>query len=417
MSHLPRIRILFVHQRSELGGAPGSLARLISELDHDRFEPHVFCPPGASAQVFREAGALVYEGPVAGFTHIWASFYEGRRWLLLGSELARLPWHVASFERTLRDGRFDLVHLNDSPLLPAAWLARRRRIPVVWHIRSAPAHWGKDRRSRLLGGAIARLADAIIAINGDVARLWDVPADIVPDPVDLGRFTPGDPAAARMGLGLSASGYVVGYVGFLYPSKGFAELIRAGALLRGRGIEASYLIVGGGVRAAPFFRTAIGRALTSLGLARDYEVEARRAVAELELGDSVRLMAYTNEVELVYQASDLVVAPSQGPELGLSMLEAAASGVPGVATGSRTGAGILLPGTTTLLTDGFGPAAIADAIAELLQDAPRRAAMGAAGRELAVRSFDPARHARLVEEIYDRVLAERAPGRSRRKRR
>jgi len=43
--------------------------------------------------------------------------------------------------------------------------------------------------------------------------------------------------------------------------------------------------------------------------------------------------------------------------------------------------------------------------------------MGAAGRELAVRSFDPARHARLVEEIYDRVLAERAPGRSRRKRR
>jgi len=417
MSHSSRIRILFVHQRSELGGAPGSLAQLISELDNGRFEAHVYCPPGPSARLFREAGGLVHEGPVASFTHIWASFYEGRRWLLLVSELARLPRHAASFERTLRDGRFDLVHLNDSPLLPAAWLARRRRVPVIWHLRSAPPHAGVDRRSRFMREAIFRLADASIAINGDVARLWGIAADVVPDPVNVDRFSPGDQAAARIRLGLPISGDVVGYVGFLYPSKGFVELIRAAALLRRRGIETRFIIAGGGVRDAKFFGSAGGRLLARLGLARDYEAEARRLVAELKLGDSVRLAPYTAEVEFVYHASDLVVAPSQGPELGLSMLEAAASGIAAVATGSRTGAGILQPGTTTLLADGFGPEAIADAIAELLQDAPRRAAMGAAGRELAVRTFDPARHARLVEEIYERVLADRASGRSPGKRR
>ncbi len=87
----PPIPVLFVHHRSELGGAPESLSYVIRELDRERFEPHVYCPPGPAADLFREAGAIVHTGAVAGFTHIWASTYRGRRWLLFGRELARLP--------------------------------------------------------------------------------------------------------------------------------------------------------------------------------------------------------------------------------------------------------------------------------------------------------------------------------------
>ena len=84
-------------------------------------------------------------GPVAGFTHIWASTYRGRRWLLFARELALLPQHVLRFRRTLRRNQFELVHFNDSPLIPAAWLARRERLPVVWHLRSALPDGGQDR--------------------------------------------------------------------------------------------------------------------------------------------------------------------------------------------------------------------------------------------------------------------------------
>src|ERR1051326_6542497 len=140
--------ILFVHHRAELGGAPESLANLIRELDRDRFDPYVYCPPGPAASLFAGAGATVHTGPVAGFTHIWASTYRGRRWLLLGRELARLPVHAFELKRVLRTHRFDLVHLHDSPMIPAAWLARRMRIPVVWHLRAAPPAGGHDRRSR-----------------------------------------------------------------------------------------------------------------------------------------------------------------------------------------------------------------------------------------------------------------------------
>src|SRR4051795_11662977 len=127
-------RVLFVHHRPELGGAPESLSYLIRPPARGPLEPHVYCPPGPAAAVFRRAGAVVHTGTVAGFTHIWASTYRGRRWLLFARELARLPVHIVELRRVLREHRFDVVHLNDSPMIPAAWLAHRARIPVVWHL-------------------------------------------------------------------------------------------------------------------------------------------------------------------------------------------------------------------------------------------------------------------------------------------
>jgi glycosyltransferase involved in cell wall biosynthesis len=158
----------------------------------------------------------------------------------------------------------------------------------VWHLRSAPPNHGADWRSRLIRRALVRFSDVTIAINEDVAALWDVPAEIVPDPVELHRFSPGNQTAARAQLRVPAHGHIVAYIGFLYPVKGYREVIHAAALVRDRGIDATYLIVGGGVRPPAFFFTLSGRTLRLLGLARDYETEARQLIAELDLGAQVR---------------------------------------------------------------------------------------------------------------------------------
>jgi glycosyltransferase involved in cell wall biosynthesis len=399
-----------VHHRSELGGAPTSLSYVIRNLDRDRFEPHVYCPPGAAADLFREAGATVHEGTVASFTHIWASTYRGRRWLLLLRELGRLPAHLFTFRRVLARNRFDVVHLNDSPMIPAAWLARRAGRPVVWHLRSAPPEHGRDRRSRLVRKTVLRLGDAVVAINHDVARLWDVPARIIPNSVEIDRFRPGDSREARAALDLPLDPPVVAYFGFLYPSKGFREFIRAASLMHERGIEATYVIVGGGVRSHEFFRTPLGVVLQLLDLARNYDAEARRLVESFDLGDSFRFVPFTRSTEELYRASDIVVAPSQGPEIGRPMLEGAASGVAVIGTGTGTGGGILEPGRTTVLTEDFLAETLAQAITELLDDPERRRVIGEAAREHAVQMFDPVRNARRIERLYDRLVPQ--PGRT-----
>ena len=404
MAARPRTPILLVHHRSELGGAPASLSYLIRELDTEEFEPHIYCPPGPAAELFREAGATVHTGPVAGFTHIWASTYRGRRWLLFVRELGLLPAHVLQFRRTLRRHRFELVHLNDSPLIPAAWVARRERLPVVWHLRSALPDGGRDRRSRMVRSAIRDLSTTSIAINHDVGDVFGVGSTIVANSVDLERFHPGDQQAAKAALGLPAERPVISYFGFIYPSKGFKEFIEAAARLRDRGIDASYLIVGGAVRGEEFFRTVVGRSLQLADLTRNYESEANQLVAELGLTDDVRFVPFTQDTANLYQASDVVVAPSRGPELGRPVIEAAASGVPVVASGSRTGGGVVVPGETGVLVDGFAVDALADAVEELLRDPERRARLGHAARLHAEESFDPARNARRIEDIYRSIV-------------
>jgi glycosyltransferase involved in cell wall biosynthesis len=407
----PRTPVLFVHHRSELGGAPASLSYLIRELDDTQFEPHIYCPPGPAAELFREAGAKVHTGAVAGFTHIWASTYRGRRWLLFGRELALLPKHVLQFRRALRRDRFEVVHFNDSPLIPAAWLARRAGLPVVWHLRSALPDGGRDRRSAFVRSAIRRLATTSIAINHDVGDVFGVGSTIVPNSVDLERFHPGDPESAKAALGLRPQRPVVSYFGFIYPSKGFREFIEAAALLRDRGFDASYLIVGGAVRGEEFFRTVVGRGLQLADLTRNYESEAKELVDELGLTDVVRFVPFTQDTANLYQASDVVVAPSQGPELGRPVIEAAASGVPVVASGSRTGGGVVVPQETGVLVDSFGVETLAEAVEELLGNPDRRRALGRAARHHAEQNFDPARNARRIEDIYRRIapVRERIP--------
>jgi glycosyltransferase involved in cell wall biosynthesis len=401
--------VLFVHHRSELGGAPASLSYLIRELDREKFEPHIYCPPGAAAELFSQAGASVHTGPVSSFTHIWASTYRGRRWLLFARELALLPPHVLRFRKTLRRNRFELVHFNDSPLIPAAWLARRRSMPVVWHLRSALPGGGTDGRSRFVRAAIRRLATTSIAINHDVESVFSVGATVVPNSVDLERFRPGDAEAAKRVLGLPDARPVVSYFGFIYPSKGFREFIKAAARLHDEGHDARYLIVGGAVRGEEFFRTVVGRGLQLADLTRDYETEAKRLVAELGLAEVLHFVPFTQDTAELYRASDVVVAPSQGPELGRPVIEAAASGVPVVASGSRTGGGVVVPGRTGVLVNDFDAETLAEAVAELLRDDERRRTLGRAARSHAEQNFDPAQNARRVEQIYRRI----APGRER----
>ena len=397
-------RILYVHHRPELGGSPTSLAHLIRRLDPDEFEAHVYCPPGPATELFRDAGATVHTGPVAGFTHVWASSYQGRRWLLFGREVVRLPHHLKSLGALMRREHFDLVHLNDSPLIPAGMLARRRGLPVVWHLRSALAHEGRDVRSGLVRSAIRRLANVSIAINEDIARVFDVGAHVVPNVVDLDEFRPDDPAKAKEALGLPPDVPTVAFVGFIYPLKGFREFIAAAKRIHDRGIAAQFLVVGGGVRGEDFYTTLTGRVLEWLGLAENYEREARDLVHQYGLQDVIRFVPFMQHTARVYQASDVVVAPSRGPELGRPLIEAAACGVPVVASGSATGGGILVPDQTGVLVHGFGVDTLGDELEGLLRDPERRRALGQAARLHAEARFDQRANAAEVQDIYRSLI-------------
>ena len=122
-------------------------------------------------------------------------------------------------------------------------------------------------------------------------------------------------------------------------------------------------------------------------------------------------LPYTSDTALIYSAIDVMTFPNQGVGLGRPVLEAEMFGRPVVASGSRDGGGVLVPGVTGLLLKDPTPSAIADALRSLINDPSQRAAMGAAGRAHALIHFDPVRNARLIEAMYASLIPTRARGR------
>jgi glycosyltransferase involved in cell wall biosynthesis len=400
-----RIPILYVHHRPQLGGAPSSLAQLIAQLD-PRFEPHVFCPEGPAAELFAAVGATVYTGDVSIFAHAWDSPYEGLRWLVLGREVAALPAHLQQLQRLVRSHRFPLVHLNDSPLLAAAWVAHRNGARVVWHLRSALAGEGRDRRSHAIAALMERWGDAAIAIDRDVAARFPIslPVKIVHNSVGLpDRAVDG----RKRALGLPEDRVAIGFAGFVRRQKGWPELVAAAGQLVAEGAPVQFVIMGGGVRPPEYFRTVRGRALQLTRLLTDEESAIKELVAAKGLEDRFSFLPFTVETGEIYSALDVVTFPNQGVGLGRPVLEAAAYGKPVVASGSEDGAGVLLPGETGVLLERGTPTEIASALRSLIADPELRARLGAAAAAHAQAVFEPGANARAVEEVYDSLLGIR----------
>ncbi len=122
-------------------------------------------------------------------------------------------------------------------------------------------------------------------------------------------------------------------------------------------------------------------ALKTLYDGTSYRDQVRKQVADLGLGDRVRFCGPIPHSETLqrFVANDLLVNPSFSESLGMTVLEAMASGLPVIAT--RTGGVVetVVDGTTGLLVSPGDVHGLAEAILRLIRDDHLRASMGQAG--------------------------------------
>jgi glycosyltransferase involved in cell wall biosynthesis len=318
--------------------------------------------------------------------------------------------HARSLDRLMKRFEFPIVHLNDSPLLPAAWVARRHGARVVWHLRSALAGEGLDRRSRRIIALMQRWGDTAIAIDDDVAARFRLGLDvrIVFNSVRGPTVVP-PPDAARQNLRLPTDRVLVGFAGFIRRPKGWPEFVEAAAIMIQQGVPAHFVIMGGGVRPPEYFRTLSGRVLAFANVLADEETAIQELVSRKGLNRHFSFLPFTPETGEIYSALDILAFPNQGVGLGRPVLEAAMYGKPVVASGSATGGGVLIDGVTGLLVANPDGAEIATTLTRLIGDPELRTTMGRAAANHARVNFDAVTNARAVEAIYDELLGNRAP--------
>lgn len=214
------------------------------------------------------------------------------------------------------------------------------------------------------------MCSSFIARTVRTAVPAQVPVDVLYPGADVERFRP-DLATEdiRVALGLDGAPLVV-CVSRLVKRKGQDTLIEALPAIRARVPDARLLIVGGGP---------------------DEERLRERAAS---LGDAVVFAGQVPEDDLprYYAVGDVFAMPCRTRLGGLEVegwgnvfIEAAACGRPVVVGDSGGARESLVDGETGILVDGKRTEAVADALASLLADPARAAAMGAAGRERVVR--------------------------------
>jgi rhamnosyl/mannosyltransferase len=134
--------------------------------------------------------------------------------------------------------------------------------------------------------------------------------------------------------------------------------------------------------------------------------------AALGIGERVHFLGDVSDDDLpaLYHAADLFVLPAhlRAEALGLSQIEALASGVPCVSTELGTGTSYAnIHGETGLVVCPGDAAALAQAINTLLADPERRRRMGAAGQRRVAALFTRERMVAANEAVYRDVLTAR----------
>lgn len=303
-----------------------------------------------------------------------------------------------SLYRYFRRGRFDLVHslTPKAGLLSAlagALAGVRVRLHTftgqVWATRAGFGRWLLKRIDALTATACTHvLADSGSQRDFLVAEGVVAPARIAVlaqgsvNGVDAARFKPDAVARARVRSewGVAPDAVVFLYLGRLTVDKGLLDLARA-------------------------FADVPGTYLAMVGPDEEGLTDRIRAACG---GDASRLrfVGYTGVPQAFMAAADVFVLPSYREGFGSTVIEAAACGVPAIASRIYGLTDAVVDGGTGFLVPPREPAALAQRMRELAGDATLRLRLGTAARERALRDFPQAALTRATLAYYEARLAE-----------
>lgn len=216
-------------------------------------------------------------------------------------------------------------------------------------------------------------ADQLVELYGaDPSRI-----QIVAPGVDRAFFSPGEYTQARRAIGYPSEAPLLLFVGRIQPLKGLDMAVRALAeVVHGPESGHIYRRGGGRRRLADASLVVIGGPSGPHG--DDEVVHVRDRIRDLDLTTRVRFLPPRGHEMLstFYRAADVVVVPSRSESFGLVALEAAACGVPVVASAVGGLTTLVDHGRTGYLVDERDPAAFGHRIASILGDPGLAASMG-----------------------------------------
>jgi glycosyltransferase involved in cell wall biosynthesis len=298
---------------------------------------------------------------------------------------------LAGLYRLYRELRPDIVHhVTSKPVLYGTVVARAARMPAVVNAISGMGHMFSH--GEFVGAAWRRAIAAaygmslrhprmrVIFQNTEhmsafVDRGWvdEREAVLIPGSgVDVNVFRPRERPVTERPLVVLASR--------MLWTKGVGEFVEAARLLTARGVAARFALVGEPDPDNPGTVTD--------GQLREWAAEG-----------VVECWGRREDMADVFASADVAALPSASPEgVPKALIEAAASGLPIVATDIAGCRAVVTDGENGFIVPVRDATALADALARLIADPALRARFGAASRARAVATFS-------IDQVVEAHLA------------
>lgn len=368
------IRILNIISDTNIGGAGRVILNYLRYADRNKFETLVAIPRGSLLKpLLEEAEVTVYE-------------VDGM------ADCSYASQDVKALQALIRRVKPDLVHTHGA--LSGRIAAKRCHVPVVYSRHSAfpvpaklkypPGRWV----NKLLN---EHYADHIIAVSpatrdnlteGGISpkKITVVMNGVAP----VSPISEEEKAALRRSLGLEPDVFTFGILARIEDYKGHLYLVYAAKLLKDRGYSNFRILVAG---------------------TGAFEEEVTRAVTEMGVEDVVQMLGFRSDAAALLNILDVQLNASYGTEAtSMALLEGMSLGLPTIASDYGGNPFVITSGQNGLLFPSKDSAALADAMAELMDHPEEVAIMREKALETYQSRFTGEVFARNTEQIYENVL-------------
>lgn len=384
--------VLFVSDETDFTGATVVLLRIMKGLDRSRLAPAAFFHQANErlAGILRDEGIPFVRsaafGTLEGTRGLETGVGPGKILARAGA-IARL---TPALTRAIRDTRAAVVHANNYPLAlycaPACVLART---PFIFH-----DHNLREIRARnwLNYRAVGGLCNRTVVVS-DACKANLSPAvptgkiTVIRNGVELPAADPARAQRVRESFGLGPGEPLLAIIGQPREEKGIHVFIEAAASIAREFPAAKFLVVGYLFDEDPYHR------------------RLRDMVGRLGIERQVVFTGWRNDIPDIVAAIDVLVHCRTTPEpAALVLIEGMAAAKPVVVSDTGGSREIVVDGVTGRLYPAGDSDALARAVAELLRDPARLAAMGAAGRARVEQCFTIERQVGEFEALYRSIL-------------
>jgi len=365
--------IIYFQQNPVLGATEEYLYLLLEGIGKTKFEISFICPDDPALSPLRERiGKLGVE------VHLYS----------LATSNYQLIRYLCSLFHTIRP---DLVHFND-PCLNGIIAARLSGVPTLVMTHHTPE---LNRRYNVKGKILEKIAFRCCGLYVIFTSEYDRETGIKKDKISMDRsfviyygLPPErfnhkyDRKQIYREFSLDEECRIIGNIARLSYQKGQRYLIEAASLV----IEK--------IKSVKFFFVGEG----------ELESELKARVRQSGLQDYFVFTGYRNDIPHLLSAFEILVMPSLFEGLCFAVIEAAAMGVPSIATKVGGLQRSVLEGRTGILIPPEDPIALANAIVYLLEHPDKAKEMGLAAKKYFQELFTQDRMVKKTQDLYEYLL-------------